>query len=121
MHEKRSTADQTNQWLHYWMQQLVIKHPVRLERASIWSVTDRNGRRGCSLVGVVVDTEGARIIHTRRLTEEDIVHELLHVAHPHWSEEAVVAETARLLKPRPRHRRAARSTETENTPARVEC
>jgi hypothetical protein len=50
---------------------------------------------------VVWDDETARIYHTRALTGEDLVHELLHVAQPAWSEEEVVRATARVLEPRP--------------------
>ena len=92
-------------WLGLWTRRLGIERPVRLERASIWQVTGPDGRRGGSLVGVVLGADGACIVHTRRLTEEDIVHELLHVAYPDWSEAAVIAETARLL-PAPARRAA---------------
>ncbi len=39
----------------------------------------------------------ATIYHDRPLTEEDIVHELLHLRHPDWSESNVNAETGRLI------------------------
>ena len=80
-----------------WMRRLRIGIPVRTERTSIWQVVGESGRAGCSLVGVVFDERTGCIYHTRRLKEEDIVHELLHVAHPDWSEASVVAETDRLL------------------------
>jgi hypothetical protein len=70
---------------------------VSLEGVDWRQVTDESGRRGCSLVGVVYDRETACIKHTRALTADDVVHELLHVAHPDWSEAAVVAETERLF------------------------
>ena len=38
------------------------------------------------------------IYHDRPLTEEDIVHELLHVKYPDWSEDQVNIETEKLLK-----------------------
>lgn len=41
----------------------------------------------------------ATIFHDRPLTEEDIVHELLHIKHPDWSEEQINAVTKRLLQP----------------------
>ena len=37
------------------------------------------------------------IYHSRQLTEEDIVHELLHVTNPEWSEDQVNEETTNLL------------------------
>ena len=80
-----------------WGAVLGVAQQVRLERISRFQVTDHHGRRGCSLVGVVHDAHAACIYHSRALTAEDLVHELLHVAHPEWSEEAVVLETRRLL------------------------
>lgn len=55
---------------------------------------------GCSLVGIEIDRseKQACIYHTRRLTEEDIVHELLHILNQEWTEEQVNAATALLLK-----------------------
>ncbi len=55
--------------------------------------TDEMGKIGCTLVGVVYDSTSATIYTTRDLTEDDIIHELLHVAHPEWPEEQVVKET----------------------------
>ena len=51
-------------------------------------------------VGVHVDRDTciATIYHDRPLLEEDIVHELLHVKNPNWSEDQVNAETEKLLK-----------------------
>jgi hypothetical protein len=83
--------------VEHWRAALGVTHPVRLERIGYRQVTDERGAPGCSLVGVVTDDHGACIYHTRALTLEDIVHELLHVAHPTWTEEAVVSETNRLL------------------------
>jgi len=79
---------------------LGVRQPVRLERISPHQVVDHSGRRGRSLVGVSYDEHEARIYHTRALTLDDLVHELLHVAHPEWGEADVVSETERLLTPR---------------------
>ncbi len=51
-------------------------------------------------VGVEINKEflQAKIYYDRPLTEEDIVHELLHVKNPDWSEDKVNLETERLLK-----------------------
>ena len=43
------------------------------------------------------DALHATIFHDRPLTEEDIVHELLHVKYPDWSEDQVNKETERLI------------------------
>ena len=40
----------------------------------------------------------AVIYHDRELTEEDVVHELLHIAHPKWSEWQVNTVTKLLLE-----------------------
>src|ERR1051326_3105827 len=85
--------------VEHWRAALGVTHPVRLEGIGYRQVTDERGAPGCSLVGVVTDDHGACIYHTRALTLEDIVHELLHVAHPAWTEEAVIRETDRLLGP----------------------
>jgi len=43
------------------------------------------------------NTMYATIYHDRPVTEEDIIHELLHIKHQYWSEDKVNKETARLL------------------------
>ena len=43
------------------------------------------------------DALHATIFHDRKLTEEDIIHELLHVKYPDWSEDQVNEETEILL------------------------
>jgi hypothetical protein len=98
MKRRNSSLDQIYFWLELWRLRLNVAIPVRLQRISHWEVTGDNGRRGCSLVGIYWDEDEACLLHTRSLTEEDIVHELLHVAHPCWSEEEVVEETKRLLR-----------------------
>jgi hypothetical protein len=82
----------------FWRGRLGIGQRVGCERISPFQVTSASGRPGCGLVGVVYDAGAATIYHTRALTAEDIVHELLHVAHPPWTEAMVVAETERLLR-----------------------
>ena len=51
-------------------------------------------------VGVQVDrdTHIATIYHDRDLTEEDIIHELLHVKYPDWSEDQVNKQTEKWLR-----------------------
>lgn len=94
-----------------WAAALGVRQDVRLERVHHSQVTDHTGRRGCSLVGVVWNEARACIYHTRRLMGEDIIHEMLHVAHPEWSEPQVVAETERMVRASARRRRRRR-TET---------
>lgn len=73
---------------------LGIRQAVRTVRISRFQVTDERGRPGAGLIGVVFDARLATIYHTRALTGEDVLHELLHVAHPTWTEAAVVQATA---------------------------
>jgi hypothetical protein len=72
---------------------LEISQGVRTERISRFQVTDEHGRPGAALIGVVFCAQWVTIYHTRALTPEDVLHELLHVAHPNWSEAAVVRAT----------------------------
>ena len=95
-----------------WRVALGVRQSVRLERISRHQVVNERGRRGCSLVGVVYDEHTARIYHTRALTAEDLIHELLHVAYPSWGEEAVVLATTQLLG-------AARRPRSEPVPRRA--
>lgn len=87
--------------LHEWADLLAVGRPVTLQRIDPSQVTGPTGRRGCSLVGVVADPRGARLLHTRKLTGEDLVHELLHLVHPEWNEAQVVLKTAWILGIRP--------------------
>lgn len=52
-------------------------------------VTGPDGRPGEHLVGVVIEDEAFTLVHTRPLSEHDVVHELLHVLRPNWSHEEV--------------------------------
>ena len=51
-----------------------------------------------SFIGIQIDKESmqARIYHDRPLTDVDVVHELLHVKYPDWSEDQVNIETEKL-------------------------
>lgn len=82
-----------------WREFLAVSQVVDTERISPFQVTGESGRVGCALIGVVFDASRATIYHTRPLTTEDLIHELLHVAHPLWSEAHVVHETERLWRP----------------------
>ena len=82
----------------FWRSYLEIPQEVRAERISPYQVTNERGRSGSSLVGVSHDETLAIIYHTHALTGEDIIHELLHVAHPDWPEETVVRETGRMVE-----------------------
>ncbi len=69
-------------------------------RISQWQVTDEDGTIGAQLVGVVVEGLRFTIVHTRDLTEHDVIHELLHVAFPRW-EHALVEHWTDVLFHKP--------------------
>lgn len=81
-----------------WRDFLSIAQVVETERISPFQVTGEDGQPGAALIGVTYDAWRATIYHTRALTAEDIIHELLHVARPQWSEAMVVHDTARLWR-----------------------
>jgi hypothetical protein len=74
-------------------------YTIYAERLSLFQVCDSYCRVGNSMVGVATDhnSKVACIYHTRQLKEDDIVHELLHVRHPSWTEEQVNRVTKALL------------------------
>lgn len=75
-----------------WQRRLGLEeYVISCERVSIFQVADDFCSVGNSFVGVCADhaARTAIIYHTRQLHEEDIVHELLHVRYPSWSEEQV--------------------------------
>jgi len=87
--------------LAYWQGFLELEDfHIKLERIRTWQVCNGAHKIGQSFVGVHADRKSKEAIihHTRRLTDEDIVHELLHVKHPKWSESKVNLETQRLLE-----------------------
>ncbi len=63
------------------------------QRVSSWQVTNamRQRTRPNEMVGVIPERERrfATIVHTRRLREDDIVHELYHVKYPRLPEAGV--------------------------------
>lgn len=63
------------------------------QRVSTWQVTNalRRRSRPNELVGVIPERARryATIVHTRRLREDDIVHELYHVKYPRLPEAGV--------------------------------
>jgi hypothetical protein len=81
-----------------WQMRLGIQHlRARLEAVHPSQVTGENGLPGADLVGVIIETGGFTIVHTRPLRVDDVVHELLHVLCPHWRHEEVELWTARLV------------------------
>ena len=89
--------ERVQRWIEKWTRSLGIKEVVETQKISRWAVINEKGGRGSSLIGITVGEGHATLLHTRKLTQEDIVHELLHVSKPEWSEEEVRKETANLL------------------------
>jgi hypothetical protein len=86
--------------LAYWKDRLGLGgYTIYTERLSLFQVCDSYCRVGNSMVGVATDHDAkvACIYHTRQLKEDDIIHELLHVRHPSWTEEQVNNATKTLL------------------------
>ena len=86
----------------YWIDVLGLKGwTITTEAISIEAVTyaDNVPVYDRYFVGVEIDREKmtACIYHDRPLNKEYIVHELLHVKYPEWSEDQVNAETDRLI------------------------
>ncbi len=94
----RLTPRRARMVTEYLRRQLRLSHQVRLERISRWQVTGEHGRPGEPLIGVAHEEDGPCIFHTRALTVEDLVHEMLHVRHPELSEDEVNARTAAMLE-----------------------
>lgn len=87
-------------YIRFWQKFLDLDdYRIVSERISIWQVCDEACSVGGSFCGVHIDRQRklATIHHTRRINEEDVLHELLHVRYPDWSESQVQAETLRLL------------------------
>jgi hypothetical protein len=87
--------------INKWLKKLKLTEwTVRLEPLDNEQVVCDCPPEDCYFVGVKYDsfTKEAVIYHDRDLTEEDIVHELLHVKYPDWTEDQVNLETDKLLK-----------------------
>ena len=98
--EKVSSLD--TDLITYWKSLLKITDWVILcESISELQVVDmlENNTNGHEFVGIAINFEEKRgvIYHTRPLYEDDIIHELLHVRFPSWSEDEVNFLTNLLL------------------------
>jgi hypothetical protein len=101
--ETQNTNSMNFSLVHLWKNRLGIEDYVIItERISLFQVSDDFCRVGNSFVGIQTDHDEkiACIYHTRALREDDVVHELLHVRYPSWSEEKVNCETGRLVSKR---------------------
>lgn len=86
--------------INHWQNKLEIKHyRVISQRISPLQVCDDNFQRGHEFVGISTDHTKcvAFLYHTRKLQTSDIIHELLHIKYPAWTEKQVNDEMHRLL------------------------
>ena len=94
----------SDQTLHHrlpeWQTKLQLSHYIiSCERITPHQVCDDNCKRGLSFVGICTDhkTNTATLFHTRKLFMDDLIHELLHVKYPNWTEEQINIETEQIL------------------------
>lgn len=88
------------QKLQHWTKKLSLtSYKIKLRKVSALQVADEFYRVGNHLVGVVINhkKKKAIIYYTKKLGEEDILHELLHVKYPSWAEDKVREETKKTL------------------------
>jgi len=84
--------------LNYWMEVLGLDaYEGRISLINPMQVTDEDDNVGATLVGGIIEDNAACIITTRRLSEEDIVHELLHFVRTDVGHEQIVEETKELI------------------------
>lgn len=86
--------------LNRLQQEMKLTHyQIRCERISIHQVCDDECKRGHEFVGIHTDhTNGtACLYHTRNLHLDDLIHELLHVKYPLWTEEEINTQTAIMM------------------------
>jgi hypothetical protein len=76
----------------------IADYTIYTEKVSKDQVSAEDGNK--EFVGICVNWEKriGFLYHTRELTDEDVVHELIHLAYPTFTEEEVNVATARLLK-----------------------
>jgi hypothetical protein len=88
----------SRQSLRRWQRRLgLADYAGSLEATHPDQVTGPDERQGVELVGVAVTGRRFRLIHTRPLAADDIVHELLHVAWPDASHDTIERWTDRLI------------------------
>ena len=99
--------------INYWKKELgLTSWRIDCEPISIFQVSDECCRVGNQLVGIVIDfhKKTGTIYHTRKLKEEDIIHELLHVRYPSWCEEQVNRKTKECKDRKNNNERKQKST-----------
>ena len=87
----------------YWKNEIGLSDwevtTERIDNQQVIYPTDCTGSARF-FIGVEKDipTKKATIYHMRTLTDEDVVHELLHIANPNKDEDWINEETNKLLK-----------------------
>lgn len=83
--------------IKYWQKQLEITDwTIKTERISRFQASTDN-QIGVEFVGICREGPKLAIIyHTRKLTEGDIIHELLHIKYPEWTEMQVEMQREKL-------------------------
>ncbi len=79
-------------FIQQWQKNLDIQHyTICCECISPFHVCDDAFVQGHEFVGICTDHKRRKacLYHTRKLQLEDIIHELLHVKHPEWSEKLI--------------------------------
>ncbi len=86
--------------IRYWQEKLdILDYEIQTEYISIFQVIDAFSSVGNSFLGICADhvNKRASLFHTRKLKEDDILHELLHIRYPDWSESQIIHKTKWLL------------------------
>jgi len=89
-----------NRMIDKWLKKLELTDwTVELEQLNNNQVLCDCPAEDCYFIGIErnFENKNAVIFYDRNLTEEDIIHELLHIKYPDWSEDQVNAETEKLL------------------------
>ena len=98
---KNFLRQQTQDIIEYWQKELGITDwVITTERISPEQVDYDDATEFIGIERNFPNKTGI-IYHDRDLYEEAIVHELVHVQHPSWSEEEVNAETDILMNEKP--------------------
>lgn len=87
-------------YINYWKRKLDIQHyRISLQRIAENQVCDDDLNTGIEFVGIYTDHKKfkAFLFYTRELRLDDIVHELLHVKYPDWSDDQVTLETEKII------------------------
>ena len=93
----------SSRMIEYWQSMLDITDwEISCEMISELQVVDAldGNSPGHEFVGIAIQSTAKKgtIFHTRALLEDDIIHELLHVRFPDWSEQDVNFWTNLLMK-----------------------